>query len=240
MCNRFEVDTDRAALALTLNAQLPLPFDWEPAIYPRQAAPGLLLNADGGRELVPMQFGLAPPGSKTPSDPKRTLNNTRVESIGKWPWKTSFRRSRCIVPLTSFREPCYWGETAGTEIDLKPADEELLGVAAIYNIWQSADKSQEIVTMSLLMRPASAYVMEHGHHRMPFFLERDGFDPWMKLGDRDADDSKNILRQFALEPNLEYSVARHMAESWTKRRSAKLKLRDEQLLAIEESGSLGI
>jgi putative SOS response-associated peptidase YedK len=103
MCNRFEVDTDRAALALTLEAQLPLLFDWEPTIYPRQTAPGLMLNGDGERELLPMQFGLAPPGSKTRSDPKRTLNNTRIESYDKWPWKTSFRRYRCIVPLTSFR-----------------------------------------------------------------------------------------------------------------------------------------
>lgn len=240
MCNRFEVDTDRAALALTLSAQLSLPFDWAPAIYPRQTAPGLLLNADGQRELLPMQFSLAPPGSKTPTDPKRALNNTRVESVEKWPWKTSFRQFRCIVPLTSFREPCYWGETAGTEIDLKPTGEELLGAAAIYSIWQSADKSEEIVTMSLLMRPASAFVMEHGHHRMPFFLQKEGFDAWMEHGDRKAEKSRSILREFALEPELQYSVARHMADSWSKRRSAKLKQRDEQLAAIEESGTLGI
>jgi putative SOS response-associated peptidase YedK len=239
MCNRFEVDTDRAALALTLEAQLPLLFDWEPAIYPRQTAPGLMLNADEKRDLVPMQFGLAPPGSKTRSDPKRTLNNTRIESFDKWPWKTSFRRYRCIVPLTSFREPCYWGETAGTEVDFTPVKEPVLGAAAVYNVWQSADKSEEVVTMSLLMRPASPYIMEHGHHRMPFFLEKEGYDPWMQVGEREPNDSKSILREYSVEPQLQYSIARHMADSWTKRRSAKLKQRDEQLAEIEKAGQLG-
>lgn len=239
MCNRFEVDTDRAALALTFNAQLPLAFDWEAEIYPRQTAPGLLRNCDGQRELLPMQFGLAPPRSKTPSDPKRALNNTRVESVEQWPWETSFRRFRCIVPMTSFREPCYWGETAGTEVDFTPADRTLLGVAAVYNIWQSYDKTDEIVTMSLLTRPASEFIMEHGHHRMPFFLEESGFDAWLEPGNRDAGQSRSVLHRFALEPPLRHQVARQMAESWTKRRAARLKQRDEQLAAIEASSPLG-
>jgi hypothetical protein len=51
--------------------------------------------------------------------------------------------------------------------------------------------------MTFLMRPACKYVMDHGHHRQPFFIEEAGLDAWMEPGKRDPKEFLAILRQFA-------------------------------------------
>jgi hypothetical protein len=69
--------------------------------------------------------------------------------------------------LSEFREPCYWGETAGSEVYFKAEDGDYLGVAGLYNVWKSQG-TEKFYSMTFLMRPPSTYVMEHGHHRQPF------------------------------------------------------------------------
>ncbi len=106
MCNRYNIDGNPREIAKAFSAHLVREFEFSPDINPRSLAPGILRKADGERELHPMQFALAPPGSKTPFDPKRAFNDARVESAEKWPWNIPFVRHRCIVPLSEFREPC--------------------------------------------------------------------------------------------------------------------------------------
>ena len=185
-----------------------------------------------------MQFGLAKAGAKEPFDRKWPNNNARIEKFDQWPWKVPFRQSRCIVPLSEFREPCYWGETAGSEVYFKAVDLDYLGVASLYNVWKGTG-GQELLTMTLLLRPASEYVMEHGHHRQPFFIQEEGFDAWMERGERDANDSLAVLREYAFEGPFEYRVERQMAASWKSRQKARLAERDKQQAAIEETGPLG-
>jgi putative SOS response-associated peptidase YedK len=121
----------------------------------------------------------------------------------------------------------------------KAADANHLGVASLYSIWKGPN-GEDLLTMSFLLRPASEYVMDHGHHRQPYFIEEAGFDAWMAPGTRDAKDSLAVLREHADEPPLEYKVARQMAASWKSRQKARLSERDKQLAAIEETGPLGV
>jgi len=241
VCNRYEIDTDGAALALYFQAQMPLLFEWSGEItnFGDEPAPTVLRNDEGARELHPMQFSLTPPWSKE-RRVKFATNNCRVEDIEKKKtFMGSFSKHRCLVPMSRFREPCYWGEPAGKEVWFEPAGKEILGAAAIYSLWRSPDRNEELLTMSLLMRPAGQYVMEHGHHRQPIFLEPEGYDVWMQAGVRESAESKRILREFAIEPEFTWRVTRDMALSWTKRRKAKLKNRDDQIAAIEQTGQLG-
>ena len=94
--------------------------------------------------------------------------------------------------------------------------------------------------MTLLMRPASAPVMDAGHHRQPFFIHNEGIDRWIDQNEREPIKSKQILKQYAAEPELSYSVIRDMADTWKKRQEDRLAKRDEQLAAIVDSGPLGI
>jgi putative SOS response-associated peptidase YedK len=82
-------------------------------------------------------------------------------------------------------------------------------------------------------------MMEHGHHRQPFFIQEAGFDAWMEPGKRAPKDSLAVLQEFVHEPLLEYQLARQMAASWKSRQKARLAERNKQLAGIEETGSLG-
>jgi putative SOS response-associated peptidase YedK len=205
-----------------------------------------------------MRFGLVPFG-KDPANQKRSLTNTRVENLGKWPWKSSIKSYRCVVPMTGFREPCYWGETAGTEVDFNIEVDRPILAAAVYTWYgtsspQSDDQGSErnvdtkkpnlsmrpVFSMSLIMRPALAIVMEHGHHRSPFFLSEDGLDEWLDRKPKPLEQSLKTLQSYATEPKLTATVAREMAATWVKRQPEHLTKRDEQLAAIDATGPLGI
>lgn len=220
-----------------LGVQCKLDFDVPAEVFPYTKAPVLAINRDGARELRPMTFGT---GDRDGSSSRRAhvLNNARIESRGKWPWKTSFQKYRCVVPMTSFREACYWGETEGTEVHFAASDGRLLLAAGIFS-FHARDADDPELKMSVIMRPALPFVMEHGHHRSPFFLRPEGIDQWMQRTSRSADELIEVLRQFAATPDLNCEVDRHMAASWTKRKAANLKQRDEQLAEMEQTGPLG-
>src|SRR4029079_4093962 len=157
MCNRYTIRGTQKELGEFFQATIPMSFDFPgDDILPGYIAPGVLRNLDGERELVPMQFGLAKIGASEPFDRKFPNNNARIEKIGGWPWKLPVKAHRCIVPVSEFREPCYWGPPAGTEVYFKPTDGKYLGVAGIYNIWKTRG-TQNFYSMSFLIRPASTF-----------------------------------------------------------------------------------
>lgn len=239
MCNRYNIRGSNKELVEFFQATMPIDFAF-PAddILPGYIAPGVLRNLDGERELVPMQFGLAKMGASEPFDRKWPNNNARIEKIDGWPWKIPIKAHRCILPVSEFREPCYWGTPAGTEVYFKPIDGQYLGVAGIYNIWKTQG-AENFYSMAFLMRPASEYVMENGHQRQPFFIEESGYDAWMEPGERDAKDSLAILRDHVYERPFTYELAREMATSWKSRQKARIADRDQQLEDIGETGPLG-
>lgn len=237
MCNRYNIKTNLKAIASELSARLAFDFEIAAEVFPLAIAPAMVINHDGLRELRPMAFGLTPTG-RTRDKKMPPFNNARIESRDKWPWKTSFEKHRCVVPMDSFREPCYWGKSAGKEVNFCRTDGKLLLAAAIFSVKKSVVEEPEF-SMSLIMRPAVPTVMEHGHHRSPFFLSLDGLDEWMDRSPRSSDQLLDVLRQYADLPDLETSVAREMVASWTKRKSAMENKRDEQLAEIEATGPLG-
>jgi len=246
MCNRFNLKTNLATLGDLFDAMLSQRFEIAEDVFPNQPTPVIAINRDRRRELLPMRFGLIPFG-KAPSTQKRALTNARVENLNKWPWRSSIKSHRCVVPMDGFREPCYWGQTAGTEVDFSAQDGRPMLAAGIYS-WFEVDgddgdpdlPTRPTLTMSLIMRPALPIVMRHGHHRSPFFLSEDGIDDWMSRDSRSLDESWSILKTHAIVPELTATVAREMAPAWTKRQAEHLAKRDEQLAAIDENGELGI
>ncbi|TWU01989.1 SOS response-associated peptidase [Neorhodopirellula pilleata] len=246
MCNRFNLKTNLATLGELFDAMLSQRFEVAQDVFPNQPTPVVAINRDQQRELLPMRFGLIPFG-KDPAAQKRPLTNARVENLDKWPWRSSIKSHRCVVPMSSFREPCYWGDTAGTEVDFSVQSDRPMIAAAIYTWFdatgdddQSSSSMPAVLTMSLIMRPALPIVMQHGHHRSPFFLSDDGIDEWISREPRSVDESWNVLRAHAMVPDLNATVAREMAPAWKKRQAEHLTKRDEQLAAIEAVGELGI
>ena len=240
MCNRYNIKGQPADVAEFFHATL-RPFDFKQGdVFPGGLAPGILLDEDGQRFIEPMQFGLAKPKAKTPFDRRYPNNNARVEKCDKWPWADSFKKRRCIVPLSAMHESCWWGKAAGQKVYFRATDVEYLGVASIFSIWRNAKSNEQLFTMTFLMRPASEFIMEHGHHRQPFFLDEEGFNDWMHPGERSPDELKRVLRNFAAQPDWAVEIESEL-KSFAKNSKARSAKRDEQLEAIAESGlPLGI
>lgn len=235
MCNRYALEGSFYDIAGNYQAMFVGDCQIQGDIFPRSLAPGLLCNLDGERELHAMQFGIAPPNSETPSHPKFTSNNTRVEKPNVWPWQTAIETSRCVVPLSEFREPCYWGDPEGTEVYFSRADSnDLLHVAALYRLWKSPDGQQQLYTMSMLMKPACDYVMDHGHHRQPIFITRESIDDWLNPERIATNQAIQFLRDSLDEPALTHRHVRDMSPGWEKRKSGKVRNRGQQLQAMEQ------
>lgn len=239
MCNLYNLPANAIELGEKYRATIQRLMEFTETIAPRKPAPTLLVNDVGERELLAMRFGLTPVGSKEPES-KMPLNNARVEKLDKWPWSVPVRSQRCVVPMQEFREPLYWGNDAGTQSYFFASDGSLLSVAGLYNIWRSPDKQTELATMTLLMRPACDYLMENGHHRMPFFLAEEGIDEWISADKRPLATSLHVLRDNAFEPELQHRVSVEMKPAWKSRQKQHLKKRDEQLADIDKFGPLGI
>ena len=235
MCNLYSLADESTRIAAAFGAMAREDSSWESIIVPRKPAPTVIVGESGTRELTAMRFGLTPVGSKEP-EAKRPLNNARWENLESWPWKLSISH-RCVLPLSKFREPLYWGDDAGTQAYFYPADESLLAVAGLYNVWRRGDL--EVATMTFIMRPACSYVMRFGHHRQPFFIEFDSIDEWLTPAECSVDNAQRLLRDIVAEPELMHAVDVEMKPAWKSRAKGNQKKRDEQLAAIEEFGPLG-
>lgn len=233
MCDRYAVEGSCDNIAdgyqATFLGELPMRDD----ILPRALAPSLLCSRHGERELQPMQFGTASPDAETPSFAKCTHHNTRIEEPTKWPWLDAIEKNRCLIPVAEFRQPCYWGDTQGTEVYFGRADHQRLHVAGIYRLWHSPDKSEQRYMMSMLMKPAGAYLMDHGHHRQPILLAQQAIDDWINPQRISCEQAVQLLRDNLEEPELTHRRARALDEGWKKRRKGKARARSKQLAAIE-------
>ncbi len=73
-----------------------------PAIFPANDAPVVRATEDGDREIVLSSWGF--PLLMKGKAPKR-VTNMRDDKLTSPFWADSFRRRRCLVPVTSFAEP---------------------------------------------------------------------------------------------------------------------------------------
>ena len=104
MSNLYSMTRDTRAIADLFHVSSNRATGIEPqdGISPGHVALVVRIGEDGGRELVPMNWGfvLLQPG-KGP----RRVSNTRDDQIMSRFWRPSFEGRRCLVPATSFSEP---------------------------------------------------------------------------------------------------------------------------------------
>jgi len=229
MCDRFQCNVAFECLADFYDATAIGTHENSGDVLPRQLTSGLIASTDLRRELHPMQFAIAPPNFETPTHPTFSNHFAAIEEPTKWPWLTAIETSRCALPVSSFHVCCYWGDPEGTEAYFHRADLELLHVAGIYRLWQSLER--KLYTMSFLTRPASDFVMDHGSHRQPIFLNPSGIDAWINPQSITACDAIEVLRQQSHDPQLTYQHVCDMPSGWTKRQKGFIRRRGQQLAA---------
>src|SRR5262245_51710380 len=145
MCSRYALTSPYEAVRAYFAYRNAAVFPPRYNIAPSQPV-AIVRNAlNGKREMALVRWGLIPSWVKDPRAFKMLIN-ARSESVAEKPsFRASLRHKRCLVPCDGFYE---WTGSARARRPhlIRPAAGGLMGLAAIYENWLSADGS-EIETM---------------------------------------------------------------------------------------------
>jgi putative SOS response-associated peptidase YedK len=183
MCGRFGLSATPEQLALLLDIA---PGDI-PKMSPRyNIAPSTLTpivrhNAEGGRRVHPVRWGLVPSWAKALKIGHRMIN-ARAETVAQKPaFRSAFKRRRCLVLTDGFYE---WKPTPEGK---QPhhfglADDSPFALAGLWERWQPDEDADPLDTFTIVTTEANP-VVAPVHHRMPVILSPGDYDTWL---DRDT------------------------------------------------------
>lgn len=199
MCGRYTVSSPKQRIIDVFAVR-----EWfEDELAPRyNAAPTqwlpIVREVDSVRRLDVLRWGLIPSWSKDPAigDRQASMINARSETVAIKPaYRAAYRRRRCLVPANGFYE---WGrgELGGKQpyyiypessdypahhpahVDAQDDSiEPLLGLAGLWEHWQSADGS-EIESYTILTTTPNELVRPI-HDRMPVVIPAQAYARWL-------------------------------------------------------------
>jgi putative SOS response-associated peptidase YedK len=113
----------------------------------------VVIERDGGRELVPMRWGLIPRWWKKSLKELPATFNARAESVAEKPmFRDAFKGSRCLVPISGYyewvaapdgKQPFYFTRSDGAPIP----------VAGLWDEWKSPESGDPLNPARWSSRP---------------------------------------------------------------------------------------
>lgn len=158
----------------------------------------------GGRELVPMRWGLIPGWWKKSAQEMPATFNARAESVADKPmFRGAFKERRCIIPASGFYE--WTGEKGNRQPHLFTAagGAPVMAFAGLWERWRHPVIGEQL-SCTIIVCGASQW-MEKYHDRMPVILEPANFDAWLtgRLGtDALKCAPEDSLREWLVSPRL--------------------------------------
>lgn len=186
MCGRFSATTPPSVIADVLKIEEiagdPVPPSWN--VAPTRTASVATTSRDGSvRRLEPLKWGLVPSWAKDPTIGNRLVNARAETLLTKPAFRTAIRSRRAVVPVSGYYE---WRKLPPDELKdrkakipyyIYPAEDELLALAGLWEIWRDAEGNQ-LRTFTIITTDANedtAYV----HDRMPVVLPLSSLDEWL-------------------------------------------------------------
>lgn len=170
-------------------------------------APSELIRAvrqksDDSRELTDQKWGLVPFWAKEGFKP---LINARAETVTeKATFRTAARERRCLVPTNGYyewqklpdgkKQPYFLSLADSEGQPAPPGSEPILAMAGVFE-WPKEGEDGP-ATAALLTREA-ADTLGHIHARMPLFIPRSLWQPWL---DRELTDPQEVQQLIAQVP----------------------------------------
>ena len=197
MCGRYSVVIDEAKLRKQFTKDLITPAGGLPANY--NMAPtqdGLVITDRKPGQLSAFRWGLVPFWAKDLKIGARMINARREGIEEKSSFRKPIREQRCLVIGDSFYE---WKRQGGskTPYRIRPANDELLVMAGIWESWKPNDGGDTVYTYSIITGEPNKE-MESIHDRMPMLLTSgDRQSAWL---DPNADLS-TVLELLATPPD---------------------------------------
>lgn len=178
MCGRYALYGPVSRIREQFDAKVDeLEFEGRYNAAPSQWLPIIRQRSDGERVVHLLRWGLVPSWAKDEAIGNR-LFNARAETVADKPaFRAAYRKRRCIVPVNGFYE---WKAVAGGKDPyyIHAADEQLLGLAGLWEHWHRPDDGARIDTFTILTTDANA-LMKPLHARMPVILAPDTYAAWL-------------------------------------------------------------
>jgi len=152
-------------------------------IAPTREAPICRSNADGGRELIAMRWGLVPYWSRDRASGSRLIN-ARSETLASKPaFREALRRRRCLVPADGYYE---WQRTGARRQPwlLRLRDRTPLCFAGLWESHRGV-RGDELLTYSIITTEANR-MSAPIHARMPVILKPKDYATWLAIKPPDA------------------------------------------------------
>lgn len=204
MCGRFALFATGAEIAGQFGVEVSHELYPRFNIAPTQPVAAVrLAAATGARELTYFRWGLIPSWAKDPNIGSRMIN-ARSESAAEKPsFRAAFKRRRCLIPASGFYE---WQQLGDRKqpIFIHASDESLLGLAGLWELWQSSDGSAVETCTILTTEPNE--LMAPIHNRMPVIIAAEDYSMWLDPGPQPLD-ALHLMRPYPAGEMEAYPVS---------------------------------
>jgi len=174
-------------------------------IPPMQELPVYCSDAEHGRRLLLMRWGLVPAWAQDPAIGAR-MNNARAETVAEKPaFRAAYRKRRCLVPMNGFYE---WQRSGAhkTPYYVQIRGEEVFAAAGVYEYWPGNAGSPPLVSFAVLTTAANA-LMQPIHDRMPVLISPDAYDAWLDPGNTSGRGLEPLLQPYDVDAMCAHPVS---------------------------------
>ncbi len=148
---------------------------------------------EGLRETRFMKWGLVPFWAKDVNIGNKMIN-ARSETVSSKPaFRNSFKRKRCIIPITGFYEWKNSGYGAKQPYYFKKKDDSIISFAGLWESW-TGDGKNHLYTCSIVTTEPNKLIGEI-HHRMGLILPEKGVNIWLSQNSN-RDDLKELMKPY--------------------------------------------
>lgn len=205
MCGRFNLRTPASELArlfgLIRAAELRPRYN----IAPMQMV-AAIRQADDGRELTLLQWGLIPSWADDPKIGNRLIN-ARAETVASKPaFRSAFKHRRCLIPADGFYEWKQTGRGVKQPFHIARRDGMPLALAGLWERWHQGDAAA-IESCTIITTDANESLREL-HDRMPVIIEPGDYARWLDPHEQPAEALLPLLAPCAPQVLEFYPVSR--------------------------------
>lgn len=224
MCSRYAFVPEarawadfRAVLGGIAEELLGLPP--RPRLAPTDSVPILVQQPGAPPQVAHARWGLVPHWWNKPELPRLSFNARSEEAAAKPMWRDALRRSRCLIPATSWTE---WQHRHGAKIPHSLQRHDGLGFmfAGLWSLWRprfgdgllspapGAEPVPELLTCVILTTAATPEIAAV-HDRMPIVLAPEAWSAWLDPATTEPDAVLALLQRHAVSAVTAFAVARH-------------------------------
>lgn len=148
----------------------------------------------GERKIYDFQWGLIPEGAENEKEGLDNLN-IPVEALEDEKYHKVFKNRRCIVPANGFYK---WktGEKKSTPFYIRLLSNDVMGLAALYSVWQSSS-GRNVYSFALLNTEANALV-QPVDDRMPVIIRPEHYSIWLGEEKTELSPTSEVLKPLDL------------------------------------------